>query len=71
MTEKEQRALARLAGGQALFLLPGGQWKFGGNKFVPASVVRRLPIEESHTTNRGWVAHTLTEEAQRVANHKN
>ena len=50
---KAQRALSRLLSGQALFRLANGQWKFGGNKFVPAKVVQGLPIEEVYTNNRG------------------
>lgn len=52
-TVKTERALARLTSGHALFRLMNGQWKFGGNKFVPGSVVQRLPIEEVYTNNLG------------------
>lgn len=60
--DKIDRAMWRLLHGQPLYLLPSGQWKFGGNKFIPNSVIARLPIEPTHTTNRGWIAYKLREE---------
>jgi len=55
---KESRALLRLEAG-ALIYDTGEGWKFHGNKFVPARVVRRLPLEYLYTTNRGWRAYRL------------
>lgn len=63
--QKFLRAKDRMAKGQALFQLPNGQYKFGGNKFVPDSVAVLLiaglePVEN----NRGWLryAPAVTEE---------
>ena len=54
--QKFYRAADRLARGQALFQLPGGQYKFGGNKFVPGHVAQRLIAGiEPTLTNRGWL----------------
>lgn len=62
---KFDRALNRLLAGQRIFQMPNGQWKFGGNKFVPSSVAQKLPLEPEYTNNRGWTAFWLTEEARR------
>ena len=48
------RALARLLSGQQLYLTDNGQWKFGGNKYIPQNVATRLPLEFSYTNNKGW-----------------
>ncbi|WP_337186561.1 hypothetical protein [Phenylobacterium sp.] len=60
--DKVARARKRLIGGQVLWRLPNGQWKFGGNKFVPDTVAQRLPIEEAWVSNRGWTAYKLKED---------
>jgi hypothetical protein len=56
---KGARALARLHDGQILYQLESGQWWFRGNKFLPESVARQLPLERSHLTNTGSVAYRL------------
>lgn len=57
--DKFQRAIQRLYRGDRLYRLPSGQWKFGGNKFVPDSVAQSLPLLELGATNRGWFAYIL------------
>jgi hypothetical protein len=55
---KQIRAMQRLVAG-ALIYDTGAGWSFGGNKYVPERVVRRLPLELAYTNNRGWAAYRL------------
>lgn len=58
------RAMRRLEAGALLFELPDGGYKFGGNKFVPAPLVARLPLIFAYTNNRGWRAWRLDPQAR-------
>lgn len=60
---KEHRALARLESG-ALIYDTGAGWKFGGNKYVPANIVGRLPLKLLYVNNRGWRAYRIDEDAR-------
>ncbi len=54
--QKFLRAKDRMAKGQALFQMPNGQFKFGGNKFVADSVaILLIAGMEPTKTNRGWL----------------
>lgn len=66
MSDKVARAIWRLENGQTLYQLPSGQFKFGGNKFVPNRVAQRLPIEETFAGNDGRVAYKLRHDYQQT-----
>lgn len=58
--QKRERAISRLLRGQLIYRLPSGQWKFGGNKFLPDRVAAALPVERAFDCNNGKVAFRLS-----------
>lgn len=62
---KLDRAMARLHRGHSLNRLPDGQYKFGGNKFIPSDVASAcLRIcGQGVPNNRGWIVFKLDPEA--------
>lgn len=59
---KAGRVIGRLCTGAHMYRLPTGQYKFGGNKFVPERIAQSLPLKSIGLNNRGWDVLILDED---------